>query len=70
VSARMRYGKTDIDHACQQVLDEVKRFEGDGGLIAIDAKGNICMPYNSDGMKRAAVSNVMSPVVRVFEPEP
>jgi isoaspartyl peptidase/L-asparaginase-like protein (Ntn-hydrolase superfamily) len=39
-------------------------------LIAIDAKSNICMPYNSDGMKRAAVSNVMSPVVRVFEPEP
>jgi L-asparaginase/beta-aspartyl-peptidase (threonine type) len=70
VSARMRYSQTELDQACLQVLDEVKRFDGDGGLIAIDAKGNIAMPYNSDGMKRAAVSSGMEPVVRVFEPEP
>ncbi|MDE1132576.1 MAG: isoaspartyl peptidase/L-asparaginase [Ascidiaceihabitans sp.] len=69
VSARMRYANVSIGDACQQVLDVVKRFEGDGGLIAVDAKGNICMPYNSDGMKRAAVSSTMDPVVRVFEPE-
>ena len=69
VSARMRYAKTNLQQACWQVLDEVKRFDGDGGLIAIDAKGNISMPYNSDGMKRAAVSSSMPPVVRVFEPE-
>ena len=70
VSARMRYSGTDLREACLQVLGEVKRFDGDGGLIAIDAKGNISMPYNSDGMKRAAVSSSMPPVVRVFEPEP
>ena len=69
VSARMRYRGADVNQACLQVLDEVKRFEGDGGLIAVDAKGNISMPYNSDGMKRAAVSDRMPPVVRVFEPE-
>lgn len=69
VSARMRYGNVALDQATRQVLDEVARFDGDGGLIAIDAQGNISMPYNSDGMKRAAVSDRMSPVVRVFEPE-
>lgn len=69
VSARMRYAKTPLDQAAREVLDEVKRFDGDGGLIAIDAAGNITMPYNSDGMKRAAVSDTMPPVVRVFEPE-
>lgn len=69
VSARMRYSGATVTQACHQVLDEVKRFDGDGGLIAIDAQGNISMPYNSDGMKRAAVSNSMPPVVRVFEPE-
>ena len=52
------------------MLDDVARFGGDGGLIAIDAAGHIAMPYNSDGMKRAAVSNSMNPVVQVFEPEP
>jgi len=69
VSARMRYGNVPLDQATRQVLDEVAKFDGDGGLIAIDAQGNISMPYNSDGMKRAAVSSSMSPVVRVFEPE-
>jgi isoaspartyl peptidase/L-asparaginase-like protein (Ntn-hydrolase superfamily) len=70
VSARMRYAETPLNHATREVLDEVAKFDGDGGLIAIDAKGNISMPYNSDGMKRAAVSDTMPPVVRVFEPEP
>lgn len=70
VSARMRYAKTPLNVATRQVLDEVAKYDGDGGLIAIDAQGNISMPYNSDGMKRAAVSSSMSPVVRVFEPEP
>jgi len=70
VSARMRYANTPLDDAARQVLDEVAKYDGDGGLIAIDALGNISMPYNSDGMKRAAVSDTMLPVVRVFEPEP
>jgi L-asparaginase/beta-aspartyl-peptidase (threonine type) len=70
VSARMRYTDVEVNTACRQVLDEVLRFDGDGGLIAVDSNGNIAMPYNSDGMKRAAVSSSMSPVVRVFEPEP
>ena len=69
VSARMRYAGTPLKQATLQVLDEVAKFDGDGGLIAIDAQGNISMPYNSDGMKRAAVSDTMPPVVRVFEPE-
>jgi L-asparaginase/beta-aspartyl-peptidase (threonine type) len=70
VSARMRYAGTPLIQAGRQVLDEVKKCDGDGGLIAIDAQGNISMPYNSDGMKRAAVSSSMPAVVRVFEPEP
>ena len=70
VSARMRYANAPLDKACADLLDEVKRFDGDGGLIAIDKDGNIAMPYNSDGMKRAAVSDRIAPFVRVFEPDP
>ena len=69
VSARMRYGAAPLVPACHAVLDQVAQCDGNGGLIAIDAAGNIAMPYNSDGMKRAAVSSTMDPVVRVFEPE-
>ena len=70
VAARMRYGKASVNEASLAVLDEVKKYDGDGGLIAIDRLGNMSMPYNSDGMKRAAVSDTLEPVVKVFEPEP
>jgi len=70
VSARMRYGGRSVNEAAREVLAEVHKCGGDGGLIAVDASGRIAMPYNSDGMKRAAVSSQMAPVVRVFEPEP
>lgn len=70
IAARMRYGELDIDAAAWAALDDVKRCDGDGGVIAIDRRGRIAMPFNSHGMKRAAVSSTMTPVVRVFEPEP
>jgi len=70
VAARMKYGGRGVGQAAHELLEEVGKCDGDGGLIAIDAKGRIAMPYNSDGMKRAAVSHEMDAVVRVFEPEP
>jgi isoaspartyl peptidase/L-asparaginase-like protein (Ntn-hydrolase superfamily) len=69
VSARMRYARTSLDLASRQTLDEVKKLDGDGGLIAIDHAGNITMPYNSLGMKRAFVSNTAKATVRIFERE-
>jgi L-asparaginase/beta-aspartyl-peptidase (threonine type) len=69
VAARMRYGGLSLREAAAATLADVKRLGGDGGLIAIDRQGNIAMPYNSKGMKRAAVSDRTAPVVRVFEPE-
>ena len=69
VAARMRYSKAGIGDAVAAVLDEVSACDGDGGIIAVDRNGNIAMPFNSQGMKRAAISSSMPAVVRVFEPE-
>lgn len=69
VAARMRYGGLSLREAAAATLAEIKRLGGDGGLIAVDRQGNIAMPYNSKGMKRAAVSDETDMVVRVFEPE-
>jgi len=69
VAARVRYGKARLDEAANAVLGEVARLGGDGGLIAVDRFGNMAMPYNSEGMKRAAVSSTCGPIVRVFEAE-
>ena len=69
VAARMRYGAAALPEAVAATLAEIARLGGAGGVIAVDRDGNIAMPYNSQGMKRAAVSDRLAPVVRVFEPE-
>ncbi len=46
-----------LDDAVQEMLDEVKRLGGDAGVIAVTRNGEIAMPYNSQGMKRASVSS-------------
>jgi len=57
-----------LDEALWRMLDEVKRLGGDGGLIAVNKKGEIAMAYNSDGMKRASVSNTQEMVATTFSP--
>jgi len=55
-----------IDDAVQEMLDEVARLGGDAGLIAVTRDGQIVMPYNSEGMKRACGSSRSDIVVRTF----
>ncbi|MGO1117577.1 isoaspartyl peptidase/L-asparaginase family protein [Rhodovibrionaceae bacterium A322] len=69
LSARLRYAEAPLSQASRAVLDDVAKCDGNGGLIAVDHRGNISMPYNSKGMKRAAVSSSLPVTVRVFEPE-
>lgn len=53
ISAQMAYGGAGVEKAAATTLDKVKALGGDGGLIAIDAQGNVAMPFNSEGMFRA-----------------
>ena len=55
VAARMAYGGLDLAAACQASINEVGALGGEGGLIAVDRHGHIAQPFNSPGMKRAAV---------------
>ena len=43
--------------AAEEMLAEVARLGGDAGVIVVMRTGEITMPYNSEGMKRAAVSS-------------
>lgn len=53
VHAMMKYGKNTLAAACEQVvMRDLVAIGGEGGIIAIDAKGNIEMPFNSEGMYR------------------
>jgi isoaspartyl peptidase/L-asparaginase-like protein (Ntn-hydrolase superfamily) len=53
--------------ALQEMLDEVARLGGDAGVIAVTRDGDIAMPYNSQGMKRASAADDAALFVATFE---
>jgi len=52
VAAMMEYRNLSLKEAGNKVLDKLTHMGGTGGFIAIDAKGNIIMPFNTPGMFR------------------
>ncbi len=52
--------------AIEEMLAEVRRLGGDGGVIAIRRNGEIVMAYNSAGMKRAAVGTGQPLISKTF----
>lgn len=57
VSALMKYKNLDLEAAANEVIENLRVIGGEGGLIAVDARGNIALPFNSDGMYRGFVKN-------------
>jgi len=53
ISARMEYQGKAVGEAAAATIAKVGQLGGDGGVIAIDARGNIAMEFNSPGMYRA-----------------
>jgi isoaspartyl peptidase/L-asparaginase-like protein (Ntn-hydrolase superfamily) len=67
VAARMKYAKMDLQEAATATLKTIADLGGDGGLVAIDASGQVILPFNSDGMKRAFVVAGKKAKVGVFD---
>lgn len=53
VSVNMRLAGKTLDVAADELIHQVLPANS-GGLIAVDAAGNIAMPFNTPGMSRAA----------------
>ena len=66
VSALMKYCGMPLHQAAERALDAVKELGGTGGLIAIDKKGDIALPFNTNGMYRGYVSADGNFVVEVY----
>lgn len=50
----MSYKGLSLQAACDELVhDKLMKIGGEGGLVAVDAQGNIAMPFNSEGMYRA-----------------
>ncbi len=57
VTARMRYLGEALDQAAESALQALVELGGSGGLVAIDACGNITMPFSTEGMYRGCVKD-------------
>jgi beta-aspartyl-peptidase (threonine type) len=56
ICERVRYLHVTLEQAANDVvMKELVQQHGDGGVIAIDPKGDIAMPFNTQGMMTATV---------------
>jgi L-asparaginase / beta-aspartyl-peptidase len=55
ICARVRYGGRSLGQAAREVIfEELPALEGEGGIIAIDGRGEMALEFNSEGMFRAS----------------
>jgi beta-aspartyl-peptidase (threonine type) len=66
VAARMKYKLLSLADAARETLADLTRIGGEGGFIAVDAFGKIVMPFNSDGMYRASITEDGETTVDIY----
>lgn len=67
ISARMEYAGASLEAAAHAVVHEkLPQIDGRGGLVAVDALGNVTMPFNTEGMYRGFIRVGHAPVVAIY----
>lgn len=67
VADLVEYKRYSLAKATNEVIHkQLPALGGDGGLIAVDAKGNVALPFNTDGMYRGYVKNNGKIVVEIY----
>ncbi|WP_420454994.1 isoaspartyl peptidase/L-asparaginase family protein [Rubrivirga sp.] len=57
IAARMAYLDESVDQAASHVIGTtLAEAGGTGGVIALDAEGNVSMPFNTEGMYRGTIT--------------
>lgn len=68
ISCLIEYKGLTLKEACDiVVMDKLVKIGGEGGLIAIDKKGNIELPFNSEGMYRAKKSSNTETFIGIYK---
>ena len=57
ICAQVEYLKLPLAQAAANVLAKMKVLGGNGGVIAVDTRGEIALEFNSEGMFRGARSS-------------
>ena len=55
MSSLMELKNLPVQDAARQVIEEIGKMGGDGGIIGLDKSGNIAMEFNTSGMYRGTV---------------
>ena len=70
ICARVQYQGKTIQQAGDEVIHDVlKPIGGTGGVIIVDSKGNISLPFNTKGMYRASKQANQPTYVAIFKDE-
>ncbi len=68
VSALMQYTGLSLEDAMNKVVhDHLVKIDGEGGMIGIDAKGNVSMQFNSAGMYRAMRNSEGEKLIGIYK---
>jgi len=68
VSCLMEYKGLTLEAAANEVINKrILEIGGDGGLIAVDAQGNIAMPFNTEGMYRGVKTSKGIDVISIYK---
>jgi beta-aspartyl-peptidase (threonine type) len=68
IAAQMKYsGRPVAEAASDVVLGKLKKAGGEGGLIALDGKGHLAMPFNTPTMYRGYVKRDGKRTVLLYE---
>lgn len=67
VAAQMAYRNVSLQEAADDVvMNRLPRIAGRGGLIAVDARGNVVLPFNTEGMYRGFARLGETPVTAIY----
>jgi L-asparaginase / beta-aspartyl-peptidase len=69
ISALMEYQKQTIQEACREEIGKLSSMNGTGGVIAMDAQGNIAMEFNTSGMFRGYIKSTGEKEIAIFADE-
>jgi beta-aspartyl-peptidase (threonine type) len=68
ITCLMEYKGLSLEEACRVVVhDKLAPAGGEGGLIAVDAAGNVTLPFNSEGMYRASRTEGGEAMVAIYK---
>jgi beta-aspartyl-peptidase (threonine type) len=68
IAALMEYKGLPLKEAADEVvMNKLVKLGGEGGVIAVDARGNVAMPFNTPGMFRGTIDEQGRVTVDIYQ---